>query len=152
MWFSTDTHAYHQTMTSPLSIQPRIAANGACPCGSGAPYQACCGVLHAGAAAMSAEALMRSRYSAYVLLLEDYLLASWHASTRPARLDLATQQPPPRWLGLSVKRQRSEGDRAEVEFVARVRHGGGRAQRLHEHSRFVREHGRWWYVDGELDP
>jgi SEC-C motif domain protein len=95
---------------------------------------------------------MRSRYSAYVLMLEEYLLATWHASTRPQRLDLAAQQPPPRWLGLSVKSEHSEGDRAEVEFVARVRRGGGSAQRLHERSRFVREDGRWWYVDGQLDP
>lgn len=95
---------------------------------------------------------MRSRYSAYVVGREDYLLATWHASTQPVRLDLAMQQPSPCWLGLSVKNHRSEGDHAEVEFVARVRHGGGRAQRRHERSRFVRENGRWFYVDGVLDP
>jgi SEC-C motif-containing protein len=59
-----------------------------CPCGSPHPYDACCQPLHQGAAAASAEALMRSRYSAYVLGLEDYLLATWHADTRPAALDL----------------------------------------------------------------
>ena len=61
----------------------------ACPCGSGLATPACCGRWHAGVAAPSAEALMRSRYSAYVLGLEPYLLASWHASTRPASLGLA---------------------------------------------------------------
>ena len=98
-----------------------------------------------------AERLMRSRYSAYVLQLEPYLLATWHASTRPAALDLAAQNPAPRWLGLTVKRhQVIDADRALVEFVARSRLGGGAAQRLHEISRFVREDGRWFYVDGEF--
>lgn len=133
------------------AMHPPIEPAAPCPCGSGGRYLSCCGALHAGAPAASAEALMRSRYSAYVLLREDYLLATWHSSTRPAQLALATQ-PPAHWLGLDVKQQRSAGDHAEVEFVARVRHGGGRAQRLHERSRFVREGGRWFYVDGELDP
>jgi SEC-C motif-containing protein len=108
--------------------------------------------LHDGAAAASAEALMRSRYSAYVLRREDYLLATWHASTRPMQLDLAAQLPPPHWLGLDVKQHHSEGDHAEVEFVARLRRGGGRAERLHERSRFVREGGRWFYIDGDISP
>ena len=85
---------------------------------------------------------MRSRYSAYVLALEPYLLATWHASTRPASLAL---DPATRWLGLSVK---SAGETA-VEFVARYRVGGGSAVRLHERSRFVRKEGRWFYVDGD---
>lgn len=92
---------------------------------------------------------MRSRYSAYVLQFEDYLLATWYPDTRPGHLGLDTQ-PAPSWLGLSVKRHDSDGDRAEVEFVARLRHGGGRAQRMHEISRFVREQGRWYYVDGDV--
>lgn len=91
---------------------------------------------------------MRSRYSAYVLKLEPYLLATWHASTRPAALDLADDNC--RWLGLAVKRYSPQGeDVAEVEFVARYK-VGGRAFRLHEVSRFVREGGRWYYVDGEF--
>jgi SEC-C motif-containing protein len=94
---------------------------------------------------------MRSRYSAYVLGLEDYLLASWHESTRPASLGLATQSPRPTWLGLSVKRHENPtADTAIVEFVARLRIGGGRAERMHEVSRFVREDGRWYYVDGDV--
>lgn len=90
---------------------------------------------------------MRSRYSAFVRGDEAYLLASWHPTTRPAALDLDAAQ---RWLGLEVKRHEITGaDSALVEFVARSRQGGGRAQRLHEISRFVREDGRWFYVDGD---
>ena len=122
-----------------------------CPCGQSSDYAQCCGSLHAGTAvATTAEQLMRSRYSAYVRLDEPYLLASWHASTRPAALDLPAQQPAPTWLGLDVKRHEATGDHAVVEFVARLRYGGGRAQRMHEVSRFVREGGRWYYVDGDV--
>jgi SEC-C motif-containing protein len=122
-----------------------------CPCGNPAGYARCCGRLHDGALAASAEALMRARYSAYVLRREDYLLASWHPSTRPASLRLAAQQPAPTWLGLAVRaHQPIDADHAQVEFVARFRIGGGRAQRLHEASRFVREDGRWFYVDGDI--
>lgn len=124
-----------------------------CPCGSPRPYAACCQPLHQGAAAASAEALMRSRYSAYVLGLEDYLLATWHADTRPAALDLGAE-PRAKWLGLEVKRHQPPGnaladDEARVEFVARYK-VGGRAHRLHEVSRFRRVDGRWYYVDGEF--
>lgn len=119
-----------------------------CPCGHGADYAHCCAPLHGGAPAATAEALMRSRYSAYALGRADYLLASWHSDTRPSAEELHT--PPPTWLGLEVKRHTQDGDHATVEFVARLRHGGGRAQRMHELSRFVREDGRWYYVDGEL--
>jgi SEC-C motif-containing protein len=102
-------------------------------------------------AAPTAEALMRSRYSAYVLGLEDYLLASWHRDTRPSSLGLSTQSPKPTWLGLSVKRHENPTpDTAIVEFIARLRIGGGSAERMHEISRFVREDGRWYYIDGEL--
>jgi len=122
-----------------------------CPCGNPAGYTECCGTLHDGVVAASAEQLMRSRYSAYVLKREDYLLASWHPDTRPATLRLSAQQPPPTWLGLAVRRAEDvDGDHATVEFVARYRLGGGRAQRQHETSRFERRDGRWYYLDGEL--
>ena len=122
----------------------------ACPCQSGLAYAACCGPLHAGTPAGSAVALMRSRYAAYVLGDAGYLRASWHAGTRPA--DLALDAPGVvRWLGLDVKRHvEQDADHAVVEFVARYRVGGGRAVRLHEASRFVREGGRWYYVDGDV--
>lgn len=92
---------------------------------------------------------MRSRYCAYVQGREDYLLATWHASTRPAVLNLGAE-PPPKWLGLEVKTATTTDDRATVEFVARCKLGG-RAQRLHEISRFVRENGCWYYVDAAID-
>ena len=120
-----------------------------CPCGRPLSYAACCGRHHAGFPAADAESLMRSRYSAYVLGLEDYLLATWHASTRPAALDLELG-PQPKWLGLEVKARTEAGDTATVEFIARCR-VGGRAQRLHELSRFVREAGRWYYIGAATD-
>ena len=91
---------------------------------------------------------MRSRYSAFVLDLSDYLLATWHTSTRPARLD--ANDTGLKWLGLEVRRHTLvDADHATVEFIARSKLAG-RAQRLHELSRFVREDGRWFYVDGDL--
>lgn len=122
----------------------------ACPCNPEVAYAHCCGPLHAGeSGASSAEALMRSRYSAYVLGDAEYLLATWHASTRPEVLDLGDGAGT-RWLGLAVKGSTSSPDTATVEFVARHKVGGGPAVRLHEVSRFVREHGRWFYIDGEF--
>jgi SEC-C motif-containing protein len=122
-----------------------------CYCGNSVGYAYCCGVLHAGAAATSAERLMRARYSAYVLKRDDFLLTSWHVSSRPASLDLAAQQPAPAWLGLEIRQHHeTDASHASVEFVARYRLGGGRAQRQHETSRFVREDGRWYYLDGQL--
>ena len=123
-----------------------------CPCGrtnaKGQPLAliVCCGQYHAGQPAPDAESLMRSRYSAFVLGDVPYLLATWHSSQRPAELKLETGG---KWLGLEIKRHRVNGaDTAEVEFVARFR-VGGKAVRQHERSRFVREDGRWLYVDGE---
>lgn len=132
-----------------------------CPCGrtsvpatkpaktQSLPFSACCGLyLNESAAipAPDAEALMRSRYSAFVLDRRDYLLATWYPSTRPADLTL---DPAAKWLGLDVRSHRAlDADHAEVEFVARYREGG-RAVRLHERSRFVLEQGRWFYVDGD---
>lgn len=131
----------------------RGAAAGApaCDCESGRAYADCCGPLHAGLPAPTAEALMRSRYSAYTRRLEPYLLATWHASTRPAALDLAADDTM-RWLGLKIRRHERTGEHtAIVEFVARFRVGGGSARRMEEVSRFVREDdGRWYYVDGDV--
>lgn len=128
-----------------------------CPCGrtdarnKAVPLSACCGRYLDGAGAAAppdAESLMRSRYTAFVQGDAAYLLATWHASRRPARLDL---DPAIRWLGLQVRGHRViDEDHAEVEFVARSRDAGGRAVRLHERSRFVREGGRWFYLDGDI--
>jgi SEC-C motif domain protein len=121
-----------------------------CPCGSGKSLTSCCGPhLDNGEPAPTAEALMRSRYSAYVALREDYLLATWHPTTRPTTLDLA-HEAPTKWLGLDVRRhEQQDADHAIVEFVARYKING-RAHRLQEVSRFVREDGRWLYLDGQV--
>jgi SEC-C motif-containing protein len=129
-----------------------------CPCG-GPSFATCCGPYIAGAALPpTAEALMRSRYSAYSLGIEPYLQATWHPSTRPQEPIISSDEKL-QWLGLEVKsalrlRQR-KADQADnedfVEFVARFR-VDGRGQRLHEVSRFLREPSpegpRWFYVDG----
>ena len=124
-----------------------------CPCGTDRAYAACCGRYHAGEAAPDAEALMRSRYSAFVTGNADYLRATWHPDTRPDELGLdAPGAQKTTWLGLTVKSHRVTGpETAEVEFVARYRVGGGSAVRLHERSRFVSEGGRWFYVDGVFE-
>jgi SEC-C motif domain protein len=132
-----------------------IEAPAACPCGRIGPgkkplsFGQCCGrwLGNPSEAAPDAESLMRSRYAAYVMGDANYLLATWHASTRPAAvpLDDATK-----WLGLEVRDHRVlDSSHAEVEFVARYR-VGGRGARLHERSRFVREGGRWYYVAGDM--
>ncbi len=121
-----------------------------CPCGSTKPYTACCArYIEDGEVAPTAEALMRSRYTAYTLLKEAYLLASWHPSTRPAELGLADEALT-KWIGLDVKRhEQQDAEHAIVEFVARYK-VNGRAHRLQELSRFVKEAGRWFYVDGDV--
>ncbi len=121
----------------------------ACPCGSGRPLTDCCGRFHAGDPAPDAESLMRSRYSAYVLGLENYLRATWHPTTCPVALGLDAV-PRPQWLGLTVKAYTPlDETHATVEFVARYKLNG-RAFKLHETSRFERVDGRWLYVDGEV--
>ncbi|MBN8771771.1 MAG: SEC-C domain-containing protein [Thiobacillus sp.] len=121
----------------------------ACPCGSGRPLADCCGRFHVGERAPDAESLMRSRYSAYVLGLEDYLRATWHPATCPIALGLDAV-PRPQWLGLTVKVHTPlDETHATVEFVARYKLNG-RAFKLHETSRFERVDGRWLYVDGEI--
>jgi SEC-C motif-containing protein len=128
-----------------------VTATHPCPCGSGDPYGRCCARYHSGPEhfrAPSPESLMRSRYTAYVLGLADYLLATWHPSTRPTALDAF--DPSLKWLGLEIRAcARTDADHGTVAFVARSKRAG-RAHRLHETSRFVRENGRWLYVDGDL--
>jgi SEC-C motif-containing protein len=125
------------------------AAPVLCPCDSGWPYATCCAPWHVGLTvgvhAPTPEALMRSRYSAFVRGLVDYLLATWHPSTRPSELALS----PVKWRGLEVRRATAEGAAGLVEFVARSREGG-RAQRMHETSRFVRLNERWYYLDDQM--
>ena len=132
-----------------FSLQPTPTLNH-CPCGNPKAYVDCCGRFHASFAADSAVKLMRSRYSAYALRLDEYLLSTWHASTRPQMLDLL-ESDVLQWLGLDIRSQQSSLTRARIEFIARYRVGGPGwpIERQHEISRFVKEDGRWWYVDGE---
>ncbi|MEU6385378.1 YchJ family metal-binding protein [Streptomyces bauhiniae] len=122
------------------------APPAACPCGLAADYAGCCGRFHSGsAAAPSAEALMRSRYSAFVVGDVAYLVRTWHPRTRPEGLDL---DPGMRWAGLEILE--TEGGSAfhttgTVTFRASYRGGS-----LHERSRFERVDGAWVYVDGEF--
>lgn len=90
---------------------------------------------------------MRSRYSAYVLRLESYLLSTWHPETRPKTLQLHLEDNQPKWLGLKVIRHDwMPGETcAIVEFIARYRYGGGRAEKLHETSQFLLTD-RWYYL------
>jgi SEC-C motif domain protein len=127
-----------------------LSPDADCPCQSGLAYGPCCGRWHAGPQRLQAPdalALMRSRYSAYVLDLRDYLLDTWHPSRRPAAL--AAPEPGLKWLGLTIKQHVvRDAQRAEVAFVARSKLAG-RAHRLQERSRFVNENGRWLYLDGD---
>lgn len=121
-----------------------------CPCGLARDYAQCCERYHLGALHLQAptpEALMRSRYSAYALGLREYVLATWHATVRPAEMERFDARV--KWLGLTVKRTwMASNDEGFVEFVARSKApGGGRAERLEELSRFARVEGRWQYVN-----
>lgn len=120
-----------------------------CPCGKGL-YETCCGRFHEGLAlASNAEELMRSRYSAFVLKNESYLLSTWHPSTRPQ--EPLFNEDPTQWMGLTVKHFNEASDQlsATVEFVA-IYKINGKAHRLHEISDFVYEDKLWLYVDGQF--
>lgn len=121
-----------------------------CPCRKKSEtitYADCCRPLHEGVTtAATAEQLMRSRYAAFALGHSAYIAATWHPSTRPAD---TTPQPGQEWLALRIVTASQSGDNATVEFVARSRIGG-RSLTLHEVSRFVREAGRWSYLDGAI--
>ncbi|MBO4254744.1 YchJ family protein [Streptomyces griseorubiginosus] len=117
-----------------------------CPCGLPEPYERCCGRFHRGeAAAPTAEALMRSRYCAFVQRDEPYLLRTWHPRTRPARVGFDSGM---RWTGLEIL-DTADGSAfhatGTVTFRASFRGGA-----LHERSRFERVEGAWVYVDGEF--
>ncbi len=128
-----------------MAIDPQEA----CPCNSGATYSACCGPIHADGAGLgaTAEQLMRARYSAYVLHNGPFLLTSWHPDSRPNSVSFSDEQT---WLGLTIV-ETTEGGGLEkdgtVEFKARFQRGGEHYE-LHELSSFVREGGKWLYVDG----
>ncbi len=114
-----------------------------CPCDTGKPYDVCCGRFHTGRKVPTAAALMRSRYSAFVLHLHDYLCETWHPDTRPA--DLSTGDTV--WLGLTIEDTvdgKAWDQEGIVEFTARYEGG-----ELRERSHFVFD-GRWLYVSGQV--
>ena len=120
-----------------------------CPCGLPEIYERCCGRYVSGETpAPTAEALMRSRYSAFAECNEQYLRDTWHPSKRPSRVRFDPEQ---RWIGLRIKSTEAGGEEdssGRVEFVARYKING-RGHRLHENSRFEKIDGRWYYLDGE---
>src|SRR5580658_8712698 len=121
----------------------------ACPCGLGDDYESCCGRLHAGAPAPTAESLMRSRYSAFAVGDAGYLLRTWHPSRRPRTLSL---DPALRWTRLAVLETRDGGlfdATGTVQFRAMYVQQGKRGV-LAETSRFVRQDGHWTYL-GPVD-
>lgn len=128
-----------------MPTTPGISGN--CPCLSGEVYSECCGRFHNGGAdAATAEQLMRSRYTAFVLLNAEYLRKTWHPSTVPADLEL---DPDTEWRRLDIVSTRRGGPldtEGVVEFKAYFRHDGERGVH-HETSRFVREDRRWYYLD-----
>jgi len=125
--------------------------NAKCPCLSGQPYLSCCAPYHQKqSVAPTAEALMRSRYSAFVMQLASYLHDTHHISTRPAESpetdpsSLANTQ----WLGLTIREVDQHADSAAVEFIAFYQDQP--IGQLHERSRFIKEHGNWFYLDGQF--
>lgn len=128
-----------------------LAPTAACPCGrvqgkKALAYAQCCGrFLESDTPAPDAESLMRSRYSAFVLERDPYLLQTWHVDKRPSSIEF---EPGVKWLGLEVRDAvQHDASHAEVEFVARQKPVHGAAVRLHERSRFVQEGGQWLYVE-----
>ena len=118
----------------------------ACPCG-GSSFQECCApYLEGEVPAPTALALMRSRYSAFVLGNEGYLRETWLAKNRPSGT-IIEKKDPVKWAGLKIIRHQELGDRATVEFIASYKRNG-RMMKLHENSLFIREDGHWYYVDG----
>ncbi|MGW9556843.1 YchJ family protein [Nocardiopsis sp. NPDC055551] len=144
--------AQQRSRRSRRSTVPRaLPTDAPCPCGRDEKYDACCGRLHAGTArATTAENLMRSRYSAFVVGDEDYLLRSWDPTTRPRRVGL---DPDTEWTGLEILRTsagtpfHTEGT---VEFRAHYKEDGQDGE-LREHSRFRRHEGEWVYLDALAD-
>ncbi|MGW0735505.1 YchJ family protein [Streptomyces sp. NPDC002851] len=121
-----------------------------CPCGRPAAYPECCGRLHSGrAVAATPEELMRSRYAAFAVGDEAYLLRTWHPRTRPPRIEFGEGL---RWVGLEIL-ETTEGSAfhstGTVTFRARFTESG-RPGALHERSRFERVDGAWVYVDGDI--
>ena len=122
-----------------------LSSTQRCPCGTGETYGQCCQPLHAGTPAATAEALMRSRYSAFVTHDSDYLLRTWHPSTRPPSVEFDDRT----WRYLDIVDTTDGGlfhKTGSVRFVAHYRDNGKPGAQA-EHSRFVRDGKQWLYID-----
>jgi len=127
-----------------------------CPCGSGQDLANCCGQYHDGAAAPTAEALMRSRYSAYALgngaYLEKTLSTDQKADFNAEEVEANATHT--KWQGLEIRQTSGGGEKDEkgtVEFVARYREGNQSAVH-HELAFFKREEGKWVFADCQMNP
>lgn len=133
------------------SISMKSMNQTPCPCGSSASFTDCCKpIIERQQPAITAEQLMRSRYTAYALGNVDYLRYSWHPDYCPADLALGANDQD--WFKLDIKateQGQANDDNGRVEFVARYKLNG-KAHRLHETSRFTRLDGRWVYCDGDI--
>tara|TARA_R110002049_G_scaffold222440_1_gene394081 strand:+ start:2174 stop:2641 length:468 start_codon:yes stop_codon:yes gene_type:complete len=122
-----------------------------CPCNNTKSYQACCQALHTGdLTANSAEQLMRSRYSAFVIGNIAYLISTLQADKRQADDETILSQTieDTQWLGLRIIKHKSAGNNATVEFVAFYKDEP--IGQLHELSHFIKQDKQWFYVDGEM--
>ncbi len=118
-----------------------------CPCNPAKQFKECCEpFLNGKKTPQSPQELMQSRFSAYATQQEQYLLDTWHPSTRPQSVDMSQS---PMWLALQVIKTSSQGNYGVVEFKARYRQGN-EIEMLHETSRFIKEDGHWLYLDGDL--
>ncbi len=128
-------------MNNKLSQEP-------CPCGSNVPYNNCCEPLHQGTPAGSAQALMRSRFSAFALQLSDYLKTSWHPETRPEQLTL---EPGTLWKRLEILSASNDSKQGSVHFKAYYQENK-QWHLLEETSQFLFENGHWFYHSGDYQP
>ena len=123
-----------------------------CPCGSNKPFAACCAIIiNDHSKALTAQQLMRSRYTAYTLASNEYLRESWAAETRPEELDVA--DPSIQWLGLDIEeceQGEAEDTTGTVRFTARFLSSGHHCK-IHEQSRFIKHDNLWYYLDGKSD-
>ncbi len=129
-----------------------MSSETSCPCGSGKLLSACCAqILVDHSKALNAQQLMRSRYTAYTLADNEYLLESWAAETRPAELDV--KDPAIQWIGLDIEgcgQGEKEDTAGTVTFTARFLSSGHHCK-LHEQSRFIKRDNLWYYLDGKSD-
>ena len=120
-----------------------------CPCGSGLFFHLCCDrFLQKKEKPETPLELMRSRYTAYTCHDNDYIKQTWYPSTRP--VEPITTDPHIKWIRLEVIRHEEKHNDGLVEFIAYCK-VNGRAQKMHETSRFLKEGGQWYYLDGTFD-